>query len=234
MHDAGDALLISRIFMRTDLPYRALRVELAGESETAKVQAIHPQTLVDYARSLHADGVLFFGDGRTMAHPGVHAALTCLRGSLSCWRALVARGPHPSHLTTVLHHDLLDFMDVELAWPQTDEASQQTAIHTAPELEHLATVLCRSRPACIVRFTCPARVAALGRVSAAFDVFVRRSALPVAARMCETSQRAETRPTGSGQEELLEFVACRPAECLATAGDDWLTCTSNECREVLR
>lgn len=225
MQEAVFPLRISRLFVQTQLPWRALRVDLAsarrfaGPAESAEadgVEALRIDQLVRLADSLGTEGLLLRGDGSALGRSGLRGVLRHLRACYDGWIALHTRGPDPRDLAALLAEPLLDFIDLELAWMETDPQSCRPAVRLAPSFLQAQSILCRSHCRCAVRFTSYAEGEVFSRVSAAFDAFVRRSSEPVAVQVLETAEPA-------AEEGLpLEFVACRPA-WLAEGLADWLS-----------
>lgn len=227
MQEAAGELLVSRIWVRTDLPYRAMQVELGQSRRVCFAHqscctSYNLERLAELAESQTVDGILFSGDGSTLGRSGLRRGLRFLRARFPGWIGLQTRGPDPVDLQAVLAEGLLDFVDLQLAWEEVDADSAQTVIRTGPSLVGLKSILCRSSCRCVVRFTSPATGEVFTKVSSIFDAFVRNSAEPVAVSVFEAVSASADAAGGSCQQELLEFVACRPAWMVEDEADQWL------------
>lgn len=233
MQEAGGELLVSRILVQTDLPYRAMRVDLSHPGalrdpqgpagcEHSPVQALRVERLAELAESLGADGLLLRGDGSMLGRSGLRRALRHLRACFAGWIALQTRGPDPADLQAVLADGLLSFADLQLAWEEAEAGSARSVIRTGPSLAGLKSILCRSTCPCVVRFTSPAEGEIFSKVSGVFDAFVRNAHEPVAVRVFEATPVLQDRAAGGEHGELLEFVACRPAWMLEDSAGEWL------------
>lgn len=227
MQDAGGEILIRRMLVRTDLPYRTLHVDLAGDRAPAGAAAsggvasdvMRPDQLAALAGSLAGQGLVLQGDGSTLGRSGLRRALRHVRALFPGWIALETRGPEPADLEALLSARLVDFLDVQLSWMDVDPESDAPCIRTTRRAHRLVEILCRSACAAVLRFISPAQGEIFNRLSPAFDAFVRNSPEAVAVRVFEASERLRT----SDAVEPLEFVACRSATVLVDADSEWLS-----------
>jgi hypothetical protein len=230
MRETGNGLLVSRILVLNDRSYPVLRVELAGaqpktdpherpDQQDSPVERLSADDLVRLARECAVEGMLFAGKRSAVGRCGLPGVLRRLRPQYPGWIGLETTGPEPDDLRAVLGEPLLNFIDVQLAWLETDPETREGAVLVNPSLRQIVSILLESRCPCVIRFIRPTDDHLFNEVSSAFDAFVRISPEPVAVQIVEPVERESSqRPCAGGP---VEFIACRPAWLVRQSRGQW-------------
>lgn len=230
MTEAGNGLLVSRILVLKGNPHAVLRVELANsyprlepeewpDPQHRRVQVLRADELAQLAQKCTVGGVLFVGKRSAVGRSGLPRLLQRLRLEYAGWVGLEVIGPEPQDLGALLREPLVDFLDVQLAWPEMDLDSGESAVLVNPSLRQIVPILLEARCPCVIRFTQPAEESSFGELSAVFDTFVRVSADPVAVQVVEPFE--QVLGSGSGAARAAEFIACRPAWLVRQSQGQW-------------
>lgn len=223
MQETEGGLRVRRVLVEAAALPPVVRVELsdgscepdAGDSSRAEAPPepwLRPPDLVEIVRSYHLHAVLLHCQGRG-AWSGVIETLQRLRQHTRCWLGMQTLGSDPNALRQALREQLLDFVDVQLAWIQP-AGSPARAVRVDPTCLETQAVMSATRCPCTVRFACPPTGEAFRRLSSGFDRFVRTSREPVAVQVLDLPPDAEALATRAGVTDALEFVAWRPASLL--------------------
>ena len=230
MRETSNGLLVSRILVLNDGAYPVLRVELAGthprvgadewpDPQDPPIERLYADDLAHLAEECGVEGLLFSGKRSAIGRCGLPGVLRQLRPQYSGWIGLEATGPEPGDLRAVLSKPLLNFVDVQLAWLETDPETREGAVLVDPSPRQIVSILLKARCPCVIRFTRPAQADLFNEVSSAFDAFVRISAEPVAVQIVEPREHASpSRPCAVG---AMEFIACRPAWLVRQSQGQW-------------
>jgi hypothetical protein len=230
MKEAGNGLLISRILVLNDRSYPVLQVELAGVQPSSapdersglqdrSTERLSAADLAHLAAECGVEGVLFAGKRSVIGRSGLPAVLRQLRPQYSGWIGLEATGPEPDDLRAVLSEPLLNFIDVQLAWLETDPEAGEGVVLVDPFARKNASILLEARCPCVIRFIRPTEEHLFNEVSSAFDAFVRVSPEPVAVQIAESMEHgSQGRRCAVG---VMEFIACRPAWLVRQSHGQW-------------
>jgi hypothetical protein len=223
-------LLVSRTLVLHDRVYPVLRVELAGtqpridpeqwpDPQEPPVQELSADDLMHLVRECGVEGVLFAARRSAIGRSRLPGLLRRLRPQYSGWLGLETIGPEPADLRAVLREPLLNFVDVQLAWLETDPHTRDAAVLVNPGLRQIVSILLKTPCPCVVRFTRPAEDDVFNQVSSAFDAFVRVSPEPVAVQVVEPDE-CESAPRSCAVGSM-EFIACRPAWLVRQSQGQW-------------
>jgi hypothetical protein len=223
-------LLVSRILVLGDSVYPVLRVELAAaqpridpderpDPQELPVERLSADDLAHLAQECAVEGVLFVGKRSAIGRSRLPGVLRQLRAQYSGWIGLETIGPAPDDLRAVLREPLLNFVDVQLAWLETDPDTGEGTVLVNPSLRRIVSILLEARCPCAIRFTRPPDDHLFNKVSSAFDEFVRISPEPVAVQIVEPMENASlSRRCAVG---AMEFIACRPAWLVRQSRGQW-------------
>jgi hypothetical protein len=230
MRETSEGLLISRILVLNDRSYPFLRVELAGaqpgnasggrlDPRRPPAERLLAADLARLAEEYGVEGLLFAGKRSAIGRCGLPRVLRQLRPQYSGWIGLEAIGPEPDDLRAVLGEPLLNTIDVQLAWLETDCETGDGTVVVAPSLRQVVSILLEARCPCVIRFTRPTEEHLFNEVSSAFDAFVRVSPEPVAVQIVEPMEHgSQGRRCAVG---VMEFIACRPAWLVSQSQGQW-------------